>query len=474
MLKRILLTLLVIIVVGGGLLVYWNYRTVQQARAEMPVMETATLETGTLSVSIGATGKVRASQSATLTWQTSGSVEKVVVQEGEVVKGGDMLAVLEQTSLPQTIILAEADLANARQALEDLTTQAETARVQAMQEIVTYEQAVKDAQYTLDNFTVPTGQENLDTVEALNLMKERLDQAREAFEVVKYLPENDSTRKNRKEALDTARSDYNSAVKRLEYEYDLEVAQANLDKALRDYEKWKDGPLGADVEAAEAKIAATEAALEQSRIDAPFNGTITQAIPQTGDQVAPNTAAFRIDNLESLLVDLSVSEIDIQQVKIGQPVVIHFDALRGKEYHGQVEKVAMVSAEDSKVVNYTVTVSLTDADPEVRPGMTAEVEIQTASKENVLLVPNQAIVAEDGQYLVYVMEPGQPMKPLEVSLGLASETNTELTGGELKAGDQVVLNPSGAVEDPLPRMMFGGPAAGPAGDVAPAGGGERP
>jgi len=132
-----------------------------------------------------------------------------------------------------------------------------------MENIVTYEQAVKDAQYQLDNFTIPTSQDDLDAVEAIKVTKERLDQARSAFEPVKYKASGDTQRTELLEALDLAQSDYNTAVKRLGYEYDLEVAQANLEQAQADYEKWKNGSDPAEVEAMKAKVAAAEATLRQ-------------------------------------------------------------------------------------------------------------------------------------------------------------------------------------------------------------------
>ena len=92
--------------------------------------------------------------------------------------GGILLGlVLSGCSAMSRPTVAQFELLQAQQALADLETEAETARIQAMQEIITYEKAVRDAQYALDNFTIPTNQANLDTVEALNLMKQRLENA---------------------------------------------------------------------------------------------------------------------------------------------------------------------------------------------------------------------------------------------------------------------------------------------------------
>ena len=93
------------------------------------------------------------------------------------------------------------------------------------------------------------------------------------------------------------------AVKRLDYEYELAVAGANLNEAREDYETWKDGPDPDDIAASQARIAAVEANLSQAWIGTPLWGTITEAYPQPGDQVSTNTKAFRVDDLSKLYVD---------------------------------------------------------------------------------------------------------------------------------------------------------------------------
>jgi HlyD family secretion protein len=461
--KKIIIIVLAVMLLAGGVYGYQTYRTIQTASAAQASLKTATLELGSLSATISATGKVRSSQTAAISWQTSGIIETIPVKVGEAVQAGEKLATLVQTSLPQSVILAQADLFSAQQALDDLTTTAESARIKAMQDIVTYEQAVKDAQYTLDNFTTPTSQADMDAVEAIKVTKERLDQARVAFEPVKYKASGDTQRKELLEALDLAQSDYNTAIKRLGYEYDLEVAQSNLVTAQNDYEKWKNGPDPAEVEAMKAKIAAAQATLRQAWIEAPFAGTITQVDAHAGDQVAASKSAFRLDDLSKLYVDLEVSEVDIDQIKLGQTVNVSFDALSGKQYAGKVEDVAMISNETSSAVNFTVTVELNNPGKDVRPGMTSEVEIVTAQRDQALLVPNQAVRVVDGKQVVYLVQADQSTKTVEVGLGVSSDAYSELLSGDLKAGDVVVLNPTsttGTTTTTRTGMggFFGGPS----------------
>jgi HlyD family secretion protein len=89
--------------------------------------------------------------------------------------------------------------------------------------------------------------------------------------------------------------------------------------------------------------------------------------------------------------------------------------------------------------------------------MTSEVEIVVAQKENVLLVPNQAVRLENGVQVVYKLNPaaGPATVPVEVTLGSSSETHSELLTGELQEGNMVVLNPTDVTSSDSPGMFFG-------------------
>ena len=117
-----------------------------------------------------------------------------------------------------------------------------------------------------------------------------------------------------------------------------------------------------------------------------------------------------------------------------------FDAILGKEYHGHVVEVAQTGTPLQGVVNFKVTVELTDVDHLVKPGMTAAVNIVVKEMQDVLLVPNRAVRLVDGERVVYLLAENQPVKT-EIRLGPSSDTTSVIAGGELKEGDIVILNP---------------------------------
>jgi HlyD family secretion protein len=172
-----------------------------------------------------------------------------------------------------------------------------------------------------------------------------------------------------------------------------------------------------------------------------------------GDQVSAGATAFRLDNLSSLLVDVKVSEVDINNISIGQPVTLTFDAILGKEYHGKVVEVTQAGTADEGVVNFTVTVELTDPDAMVKPGMTAAVKIVIQEMKDVLLVQNRAVRLVDNQRVVYVLLDGKAVQK-NITLGSSSDTLSVVATGEVKEGDMVILNPPEEFSGPGRR--FGG------------------
>jgi multidrug efflux pump subunit AcrA (membrane-fusion protein) len=331
---------------------------------------------------VAASGVVAPAQEAKMVSTLAGKIQTVMVTVGDRVTAGQPLIVLEgQEDLEAAISASQFELVQAQQALADLTKQAETDRVQALQDIITFEKSVRDAQYALDNFTAPSNQATMDTVEALNQMKLRLDQARLAFEPYKYRPSSDPIREDMKEALDEAQAAYNSAVKRLQYEYDLEVAEAQLAKALSDYEILKTGPDPDKVQLAEARLAnaqtqlaAAQAALEDLTLTAPFDSTVSMINKNSGEWVIPGETILVLLDLDHLRIETTdLSERDIPGIEIGQPVTAFIEALQ-QEVSGQVSEIAPLADTLGGDVVYKTVIELDSQISGLRAGMSVEVQ----------------------------------------------------------------------------------------------------
>ncbi len=383
--------------------------------------QTTKVEKGELIATVGATGTVRARQSATLIWQTSGTVEKVNVSVGDPVAAEAVLASLSPTSVSQNIILAEADLLNAQKALEDLL-ESDTARAQAFITMRTAQDAYDKALDYYDSLFEPY---EYDRIVYKNIVT--------PFGV-RRIPN-----------LKTVKVDQADEETIADADAELMLKKAQLDDAQRAYDRIKDGPNPADVAAAQARVNAAQAALDMARLIAPFAGTVTDARPLAGDQVTAGALGFRVDDLSSLLVDVEISEVDINSIEVGQPVTLTFDAILGSEYHGEVIQVSQAGSVIQGVVNFTVTVEITDADEQVKPGMTAAVNITVKELKDEVLIPNRAVRMVDSKRVVYVLRDGIPTM-VKVRLGSSSDTMSVLVDGDVQVGDLLILNPPATFE----------------------------
>ena len=386
--------------------------------------QTATIARGNLVATVGATGTVRAKQSTVLVWQTAGTVDTVNVKLGDNVPADFVMAFLKKTSLSQNIIMAEADRSSAQTTLDDLLN-SNTSLAQAA---VT----LRDAKTAYDKASNWRKQLNGRITMKKIIYKTLFGHTFPVLREYRAYADADTIKKA---------------------DEDLALAQAKLDDAQREYDRLSAGN-ESEITAAQARVDAAQATLNMARIVAPFAGIVTQAEPLSalpGDQVTAGTTAFRLDDLSSLYVDVQVSEVDINNVAVGQPTDLTFDAILGKTYHGEVSQVSSVGTTVNGVVNFTVTVQLTDDDSAVKPGMTAAVNIVVKQLNDVVLVPNGAVRLVNGDRVVYILQNGR-LTQKTVQLGDSSDTMSVLAGGDVKEGDMIVLNP--------PAQFQGGPGGG--------------
>ena len=458
LLKTLLIALVVVVIAGGG---YYYWQTRQQASQDSKY-QTVAAGRGNLTASVGATGTVRAGQSTDLTWLTSGRVETVAGTIGAKVKTDEVMATLMQTSMSQNIILAEADLITAKKNLEDLLASS-TSLAQAQQKLAIAKQSVEDTQEKVDSITFDRASDNLiqQTQANIDLAKRDLTRAEDNYKLYTKKPDGDSgkaqallTLTNARQRLTDLTNTQNwytgkaTALDAEKYRADLAVAQAQMADAQREVDRLKNGPSQDDIAAAKARVAAAQSTLNQSKIVAPFDGVITQANAVSGDMVSPGTLAFRVDDLSQLLVDLQISEVDINNITIGQDVTISFDAVQGKTYTGQVSKISQAGTTSGSGVNFTVTVKLTESDENIKPGMTAAVNITVREVNNALIVQNRAVRQVNGKRVVYILKDQKPVA-VEIRLGATSDSTSEVVGGDLKEGDLVIQNPPSANGGPF-------------------------
>lgn len=391
----------------------------QQNPAEAgSLYETETARIGDIASTVETTGTVRAYQSALYTWETSGVVGEVNVEIGDTVTKDTALALLQKSSLSPELIQAEADLVNGKREQEDLLGSAGTEAANAAI-------ALREAQEAYD-----------DAVNYRNLLDEEVE-----YDVFVGFGRISTPFGNFKIPKINNIKYYPSEEQKEEAEQDIVLQKALLDDAQREYDRLKDGLPEREIAAAEAKVLAAQTVLDQANITTTFGGIITDVTTQVGDRVMAGDQAFRVDDLSSLMIDLNVSEIDINNISVGQGVTIDFEAIPNKTYRGAVVDIAMASSSSTSGTGFNVTVEITDADEAVKPGMSASIFIQIREVQGVLMIPNQAIRILNGERVVYLLRTDETLEPAPIRLGVRSESYSEVVSGNVQVGDLIVLNP---------------------------------
>lgn len=391
----------------GGIFYFGRLRGATSPPQEVEVV---TVERGTLVATVSAAGVVIAAEDRTLFFATSGQVVETMIEEEDEVEAGQVLARLDTADLELQLDQAEATLAGARARLAQIS--------QGPSE---------------DEIAVAAAQ--------LELARINLQQAQSNYDRVAWRP-------------DVGTLPQGPALQQAILEY--QQAQANYNLTVQ-------GPSQEEIAQAEAEVDRAEAALEQIQLQldravllAPFSGTVAEVLVQEGQTASPGMSAFRLLDLSSFPIEVSVDEIDIGQIQIGQEAIVTLDALPGVELAGHVDSIASAASTEGGVVTYSVRVVLVENDPQLLVGMTANVAIETQRLENVLLVPNRAVQVdrETGRFYVEKVTP-QGSILTEITPGLSNESFTLVLSG-LEEGDQIIIRPLSSSRLLRGAFSFGG------------------
>ena len=224
-------------------------------------------------------------------------------------------------------------------------------------------------------------------------------------------------------------------------EAQLARAQAAADLLVEPPSEQEAAILAAQVDSARTNLELAELRLRQAQLIAPIDGQVAGLLVREGEQAAPGAPAMSILNEGAFHITVSVDEIDIDRVEVGQSAVITLDALPDVTVDGAVSEVAPTSTSTSGVVTYLVTINIDDeASAELRPGMSASASITVDELDSVLVAPNWAIRLnrETGEAFVLIRRAGGAIEEVVVETGLRNEQFSEIISG-LSEGDTVVL-----------------------------------
>jgi HlyD family secretion protein len=383
-----------VVVIGAGIAIYWRLY------AEAPLQyRSQAVEKGDISQTVSANGTINPVTLVSVGTQVSGTVKKLYVDFNSKVQKGQILLELDDALLAAQLKQSEANVQNAKASLELATANEKRTR---------------------------------------NLFA-------------------------------------------LEY-----VAQQDLDTAVQAKKSAE-----AQLLSARAQLEKDRANLAYSVIRSPVSGVVVDREVDVGQTVAASLQTptlFKIaQDLSKMQIDSNFAEADIGNIRVDQTVRFTVDAFADRHFRGEVKQIRLNPTTVSNVVTYDVVVNVNNPEQILLPGMTAYVNIAVAERKDVLLVPNAALrykpanseiqkppanpspAANPGSDAqknggsrpggsqggkpkrdtfagkVYVLEKSE-LKPVSVTLGITDNRNTEIAGGELKAGDQVVIGEAQAAD----------------------------
>lgn len=193
----------------------------------------------------------------------------------------------------------------------------------------------------------------------------------------------------------------------------------------------------AQVEEAQAGVASAEANLQGSEIVAPIGGTVTQQDAKIGQQASPGAPLVSIIGTGGFEVDAGVSETDIGKLAVGNTASMTLDAFSGETFSGTVFYIAPAQTNTQGVITYQIKISFDKPDARIKSGLTANINIDAAHKDSVLLLPQYALLQNDQGTFVETLA-GSAVTTTPVSLGIQDQNgNVEVLSG-VTAGEQVI------------------------------------
>lgn len=438
------------VVIVSGLFVGWRIWQTRQNLSEVVAnLETEPYQRQTLNANIYGTGSVEPIQTAVLTWSAGGTVGDVLVTVGDAVMEDQLIMSLDPDSVTVDILQAEIDLINTQNALDDLYDSWESDLAQAKLDLLKAQENLEDLQ---DERKIMNYQRCTD--ERIEELEEELDKAEQIYN---FRQNSDTLR-----AVNTAQANLNYCLadyteeEIAEAELEVELGEARVERLQERVDVLEDGPDPDQVRILETQVAMAQSRLDSPIIEAPFGGVVTVLNANHGDIVQPGMQAVQIDNLSNLFLDVQISEVDIPFVGVGQIAQLVFDAYFESTFEGEVVEIAPVGTPIQGVVEYTVRIEMLDSDDRIKPGMTAAVNIVVDQKEDVFVVPNDAIVSIDGQEHVFVRR-NDGYEGVPVTLGSYSDFYSEVLEANIEEGEMIVLNPPDEITGEMP---FGGPPQG--------------
>ncbi len=423
--KRVVIVVVVLVVIGG--LLFGASRFMRRKKAQnATTVRVQAVERGTLTEFVSAPGEIEPRVNVEMSAKVSARIVELPYEEGDRVTAGDPNA---NPPVPASVLVRldskdlESQLRSSQAAYAAQTAQIEVEKAR-----------IAGQKATLTGLEASFAQAEVDLERQATLLKTK-DIAQTDYDQTKL-------------RLDDLTAQLSSA------KFSLQAAELNLEV------------LNHNLEAADARVEQAKEALSYTTITSPIDGVVTRINAEVGEVVIfgtmnnPGTVIMEVGDLAQMLVVAQVDEADVGKLGLQQKAVVHVDAYPDTEFTGKVHSIALAHTLSYTRTKYYETEILLDPN-EIRlhTGLTANVDIETRTHENVLMVPTQAVLGREIDSLpleirdknplvdtaktfvtiVYLYKGGKALAT-PVKIGQSDLTHTIILEG-LNEGDKVVIGP---------------------------------
>jgi HlyD family secretion protein len=347
---------------------------------------------------VSLTGTVKSDPEMTIYSETQGKVLKILHEEGNAVKDGDIILMLDSTSSSNNyeIALSNYELANeslqvAKISNTDIAIRQAEASVNTAKESLSIAKA-KENLYIIANTASTTN-------DSLEIRELQVEQANDS------LTQAEATLENANVQFELG----NEKIKQAE----LQFGQAYTD----------------------LKIA--KDALDKCTIRAPFDGTILSIKVNAGDLATIGMPLCVIGNTSHFVAEAYADEIDAVKINVGQNAQLTFDAIPDKTLTGSVKTISYISMlTDQGVQAYKTKISINNENIQLKSGLSVNIDITTAEKNDVIGIPIDAVLEENGKKFVYITKDSKNFAKQEIQTGISSDEFVEVLSG-LNINDKI-------------------------------------
>jgi HlyD family secretion protein len=447
-----------VLVVGGTTAYTFTNRGLSE---EDIAAQTIPVEAKNVTLRINASGRVLPVQSVNISPKNPGTVTELLVQQGDRVQSGQILARMDSADIQARISQARANLAQAQAQLAEARAGSRPQEIsQAKARLAQAEAQLQAARTGNRPQEIAQAQAQVDAAQA------RVNFTTQQVQRYQYLVQQGA---ERRQQLDQAVSDDNSAKatlreaqKRLSLVQsgsrteDITQRQAAVAEARAALQLLESGSRPEVIQARQAAVASAQAQLQAELVNldntiirAPFSGIVTQKYAELGAFVTPTTSASTSasatsSSIVALAQDLEilaqVPEADIGAIKQGQQVEIVADAFPDQVFKGRVRLIAPEAVKEEGVTLFQVRVAIDTGKDKLRSGLNTDLTFLGDAVSDALLVPTVAILTEKGNTGVLVPDAKNKPQFRAVTIGSQVKDQTQILDG-VKAGDRIFLSP---------------------------------